>query len=197
MSDLCNDNRFELIEKCKKKLVEGTNIETAPDEMAVLDNILFRFWQMGWLDKLELPSAKECGGDTISRQAAIDAIDDANDSLVEDDYTYGVQSGMEKAKYVIENLPSAQPTYTDAEIQKMQDLESAEIEKAYQLGYEDGKKDAQPEQKIGYWIPMHPLQADDEGAYLCSNCNTGDWDIKPTDKYCKFCGSLMQGVKKE
>lgn len=58
MSDLCNDNRFELIEKYKKELIEATNIETAPDEMAVLDTILFRFWQMGWLDKLELPSAQ-------------------------------------------------------------------------------------------------------------------------------------------
>ena len=46
--------------------------------------------------------------DLIDRQAAIDAIDDANDGLVEDDYTYGVQNGMEKAKYVIEALPSAQ-----------------------------------------------------------------------------------------
>lgn len=59
-----------------------------------------------------------------------------------------------------------------------------------------GLPSAQPEQKIGYWIPVHPLQTDDEGAYLCSNCNTGDWDIKPTDKYCKFCGAKMQGVKK-
>ena len=58
MSDLCDDNRFELIEKYKKELIKATNIETAPDEMAVLDNILFRFWQMGWLDKLELPSAQ-------------------------------------------------------------------------------------------------------------------------------------------
>lgn len=58
MSDLCGDNRFELIEKYKKELIEATNIETAPDEMAVLDDILFRFWQMGWLDKLELPSVQ-------------------------------------------------------------------------------------------------------------------------------------------
>ena len=51
----------------------------------------------------------------------------------------------------IKALPSAQPTYTDEQIQKMQDLESAEIEKAYQLGYEEGKRDAQPEPKeIGY-----------------------------------------------
>lgn len=58
MSDMCDDNRFDLIEKYKKKLIEATNIENAPDEMAVLDNILFRFWQVGWLDKLELPSAQ-------------------------------------------------------------------------------------------------------------------------------------------
>lgn len=53
MSELCTDNRFELIEKYKQKLIDGTNIEMAPDEMAVIDNILFRFWQMGWLDKLD------------------------------------------------------------------------------------------------------------------------------------------------
>ena len=53
MSELCTDNRFELIEKYKQKLIDATNIETAPDEMAVIDNILFRFWQMRWLDKLD------------------------------------------------------------------------------------------------------------------------------------------------
>lgn len=58
MSDMCDDNRFELIEKYKKKLIESTNIETRPEEMKVLDSILFRFWQMGWLNKLELPSAQ-------------------------------------------------------------------------------------------------------------------------------------------
>ena len=58
MGDKCTDNRFELIEKYKKKLIEATNIETAPDEMKVLDNILFRFWQMGWLDRLEQPEQR-------------------------------------------------------------------------------------------------------------------------------------------
>ena len=53
MADLCTDNRFELIEKYKKKLVEATNIEDSPDEMKVLDESLFRCWQMGWLDSLE------------------------------------------------------------------------------------------------------------------------------------------------
>ena len=53
MADFCDDNRFELIEKYKQKLIDETNIESAPDEMKVLDNIMFRIWQMGWLDKLE------------------------------------------------------------------------------------------------------------------------------------------------
>lgn len=49
MDNICTDNRFEIIEKYKKDLIESTNIEDSPEEMAVIDNILFRFWQMGWL----------------------------------------------------------------------------------------------------------------------------------------------------
>lgn len=52
MADICGDNRFELIEQAKKKLIDATNIASAEDEMAVLDSILFRFWQMGWLEKI-------------------------------------------------------------------------------------------------------------------------------------------------
>lgn len=50
---VCGDNRFELIKKYKKELFEHTNIHTANDEVLVLDSLLFRFWQMGWLEKLE------------------------------------------------------------------------------------------------------------------------------------------------
>lgn len=50
---ICEDNRFELIAKYKQQLIEATNIESSPEEMVVIDNILFRFWQMGWLDMLE------------------------------------------------------------------------------------------------------------------------------------------------
>ena len=49
--DVCGDNRFEIIEKAKIALIESTNIETSEDEMKVIDNFLFRCWQMGWLDK--------------------------------------------------------------------------------------------------------------------------------------------------
>jgi len=51
MNELCNDNRFEIIEKAKKHILDSTNISMNPDEMKVLDNILFRCWQMGWLDR--------------------------------------------------------------------------------------------------------------------------------------------------
>lgn len=51
MNETCNDNRFTLIEKAKKNLIENTNIDTSPDELKVLDNFLFRCWQMGWLEK--------------------------------------------------------------------------------------------------------------------------------------------------
>ena len=48
----CGDNRFDLIAKAREILVDRTNIEMRQDEMAVLDSILFRCWQMGWLDQL-------------------------------------------------------------------------------------------------------------------------------------------------
>lgn len=52
MNEICTDGRFELIEAYKRKLIERTNIETNPEEMAVIDNVLFRFWQMKWLPPL-------------------------------------------------------------------------------------------------------------------------------------------------
>lgn len=53
IGEVCSDNRFEVIARAKKDLLKSTNIETRQDEMAVLDNILFRCWQMGWLDRYE------------------------------------------------------------------------------------------------------------------------------------------------
>lgn len=53
MANTCGDDRFEIISKAKVALMEGTNIETSTKEMEVLDNFLFRCWQMGWLDKYD------------------------------------------------------------------------------------------------------------------------------------------------
>ena len=58
--DVCSDNRFELIAKARDALLESTNIEDSHDEMAVLDSIIFRCWQMGWLDRLDVVRCRDC-----------------------------------------------------------------------------------------------------------------------------------------
>ena len=58
MNYTCGDNRFEIIQKAKADLTRATNIQDSPEEMQVLDSILFRAWQMGWLEKYE-PDYKE------------------------------------------------------------------------------------------------------------------------------------------
>ena len=51
MCEICNDNRFEIIERAKEDILKNTNIEASNDEIKVLDSFLFRCWQMGWLRK--------------------------------------------------------------------------------------------------------------------------------------------------
>ena len=53
MTEICIDNRFEIISRAKQALLESTNIDTSPNEMKVIDDFLFRCWQMGWLDKYD------------------------------------------------------------------------------------------------------------------------------------------------
>ena len=60
MGDICGDNRFEIIADAKSDLLEATNINDSPEEMAVLDSFLFRCWQMGWLKKYELNEFEWC-----------------------------------------------------------------------------------------------------------------------------------------
>jgi hypothetical protein len=53
MADVCSDDRYEMIKRVKNRLIERTNIETNPGEMNVIDVILYRFWQLGWLDLID------------------------------------------------------------------------------------------------------------------------------------------------
>lgn len=41
-NECCADNRFEIIKRAKEDLLERTNINTRPEEMEAIDNILFR-----------------------------------------------------------------------------------------------------------------------------------------------------------
>lgn len=81
--DVCGDNRFELIEKYKNKLLDGTNIDKSKDEMAVIDSILFRFWQMRWLDKLEQFDRQKADVERLQRRNT--ELDAELDDLKRDD----------------------------------------------------------------------------------------------------------------
>lgn len=71
----------------------------------------------------------------ISRQTAIDRIRGTG---------YADQI-KENVIMILMCLPSVQPEFTDSEIQKMQELEQAQIKKAYELGFEEGKESARRE----------------------------------------------------
>ena len=75
--------------------------------------------------------------DCISRQAAVEGltgyIDDTGIFNQDKWFVHGIKTAITHLK----SLPSAQPTYTDAEVQKMQDMEQTQIEKAFDLGRED------------------------------------------------------------
>ncbi len=131
MDLVCDDNRFELIEKYRKELIEATNIESSPDEMAVLNTILFRFWQMGWLDKLELPSVQPERTEYIPDTKAIPSEEDCVDLSERVIATYYDEEHEEWSQktvtirdvldsvcdeYTI--LPSAQPEITEEDVKK-------------------------------------------------------------------------------
>lgn len=51
MTNVCGDNRFEIIAKVKEHLIKATNIEMHPEELAQVDNILFRLWQLNYFNQ--------------------------------------------------------------------------------------------------------------------------------------------------
>lgn len=106
--------------------------------------------------------------DLISRQAAVDAIEVKN-------VNKGIISALQS---IIEELPSAQP-FTEEQIQTMQELESAQVEKAYELGKAD--------RPTGHWIE------NDNGTFSCSNCQS--WIPEEQHHYarhCLYCGARME-----
>ncbi len=87
-----------------------------------------------------------------------------------DAYSLGMRNGMRWCKSLIDGV---EPKFEDV-------TDSAEL------------LSAQPEPKEGHWIPVHPIQSDDPGAYMCSKCKTGMWEIRPSAyHYCPNCGAKM------
>lgn len=81
-----------------------------------------------------LPSAQpEPCSDAISREAVSAWLKQYGQDVLHGKYKFSLMYIWKN----LMNLPSVHPTYTDAEVQKIQDMEQAEIEKAFDLGRED------------------------------------------------------------
>ena len=49
------------------------------------------------------------------------------------------------------------------------------------------------EREKGEWILIHPIQSDDPGAYMCSKCKVGMWEVRPSSyHYFPNCGVKME-----
>ena len=108
--------------------------------------------------------------DTISRKAAIDALGERPMVWVESDYEFGARNQYDADVLALKTVPSAQP-YTDEEIQKMQDIEQAQLDKAYEMGKADALR----------WIPCGerlPFAEFGESDHVLTTC--GYRDVKDT-----------------
>ena len=74
--------------------------------------------------------------DLISRAAAIEALGERPMVWIGSDYELGAKNQYDADVLALKTVPSAQP-YTDEEIQKMQDIEQAQLDKAYEMGKAD------------------------------------------------------------
>lgn len=100
--------------------------------------------------------------DLISKQAAIDAMAELQGRAS----TKAELKGISKAWKWIKKLPPVQP-YTDEEIQKIQELEQAQLDKAFSLGREDAKPQ---------WIPVAKRLPEDGGYYIVTENISEDGD---------------------
>lgn len=171
------------------------------------DALATKLRHMGYMDENEEVQevidrfAEERDGDRISRQAAIDALERIFDRCEEieahlpegdpDRTGYRMYPDFLTVWKYLHQLTSAAPN-TDEEIQKMQDMEQAQLEKAFELGKEDAKAEITDEQAIEHlqatgWMQNHDREmyesglrerlADDSGSYdsIIPESNNGDY----------------------
>lgn len=138
----------------------------------------------GYLDGYERALEQKPREDAISRLEVLDEINRIGIKAFE---TYNDYSELFD---FVDCLPPVTPQHTDVEIQKMQDLEQAEIQKAYELGKTEG-------QKTGHWMIKRTsptkLYGENIREYECSICYR---EIRCTESqlvnypYC-HCGAKM------
>lgn len=122
MDDMCTDNRFELIERFKKKLIDSTNIETSPEEMKAIDNLFFRFWQMGWLDIIDrMPLVKE------STKTLMHSVGNSVSAKAFRNAGRFIQNAIDGEAPEFEKIPSAQPKSEERTAESEQNVPNGEL----------------------------------------------------------------------
>lgn len=126
--------------------------------------------------------------DLISRQAAIEAIcEDGTMFERQGQYSITMAERKQRDTDILDALPSAQ-LFTSEQIQTMQELESAQVEKAYELGKAD--------RPTGHWI-----EHDDERVLCeCSECHEKYLLYEEHvlgRNFCPNCGCAMEGGEEE
>ena len=133
---------------------------------------------------------KDLVNDCISRKAAIDALGKDPGFKVRlfgKSYDEGRSDQWFRDVYKLTTVPSAQP-YTDEEILRIQELEQAQFDKMYELGYQAGRA-AQPERQKGEWIDYT-----EDGYVECPFChNATNCDGNKDElHFCFSCGADMR-----
>ena len=90
MADVCGDNRLEIIAKVKEHLIKATNIEMHPEELAQVDNILFRLWQLNYFNQCNLVncSGRENKIELIKTKKKLDKAKEIIKNLLDDTYHF-------------------------------------------------------------------------------------------------------------
>lgn len=169
--NLCDDNKIITIEKAKQAMIKGTNIENSPEEMKVLNNILFRCWQMGWLDRYDPPMPSNTSN-------ALEALDSVNATQSNTLDCISRAKAIEALDKRFDSIPMEQTSEILMLRKDLRDLPPAQSEPAQ-------------------WIQMLINQ----NMYRCSNCNVAwnkrlvfdlDHGKKVFMKYCPCCGKKME-----
>ena len=138
--------------------------------------------------------------DLIKRQDAIDAVSKYGFDFPQymERFVTELRDAMKAdLKHDIKALPSA-PLYTPDEIQTMQDLEWAQMEKMYELGKEERKKGKWIERECGTEEKAEGWQT----VIVCSRCDFPATTFYSEDcerrtqirtHYCPNCGADMRG----
>ena len=124
--------------------------------------------------------------DLVSRRAAIEAVHkEFDECLVWDESGKHTADEVER---ILTDVPSAQP-YTEEEIQAMQDLEQAQLDKAYQIGMES----AQPESRREWY--MHGYRDAQKMHESCTDCPLYDHDRHNCPRFNKVIPRTIEEVK--